>query len=165
MERTASGAVVSHSPQATLELGHALGELAAPGDVVALTGPLGAGKTVFAKGAAEGLGVTSVVNSPTFILMNEHLGRLRLFHVDAYRLDDADEAAAAGILDDRHASGVTVIEWADRIAPLLPAERLDVSIEPRGEARVIRLEPHGARHEDIARALAARAERDLMAAR
>ena len=63
--------------------------------LLALIGPLGAGKTELAKGVAEGLGVTSVVNSPTFVLMNEHTGRLRLFHIDAYRLDDPEEALAA----------------------------------------------------------------------
>ena len=66
-----------------------------------LVGPLGAGKTELAKGVAEGLGVTSVVNSPTFVLMNEHVGRLRLFHIDAYRLDDTEEAGAAGLFDER----------------------------------------------------------------
>lgn len=148
----------SDSADATFTLGRRLGELAAPGDVVALSGPLGAGKTVFAKGVAEGLGVRSVVNSPTFILMNEHQGRLRLFHIDAYRLEDADEASAAGLLDDRQATGVTVIEWADRIASLLPAERLDATLEPqRDGGRLVRLAAHGPRHEELAGALASRA--------
>ena len=74
----------------------ALGSHAHAGSLVALIGPLGAGKTELAKGVAEGLGVTSVVNSPTFVLMNEHVGRLRLFHIDAYRLDDPDEAPRPG---------------------------------------------------------------------
>ena len=158
MEHSGSGVVVSGSPDATLELGRRLGELAGAGDVVALTGPLGAGKTVFAKGVARGLGVESVVNSPTFILMNEHQGRLRLFHIDAYRLEDADEAAAAGLLDERGREGVTVIEWADRIEPLLPSDRLDVALDMRREGdRIIRLAPRGARHERIAAELVARA--------
>ena len=80
--------------------------------MLALIGPLGAGKTQLAKGVADGLGVTSVVNSPTFVLMNEHVGRLRLFHIDAYRLDDPDEAVAAGLFDDRQAAGIEVVEWA-----------------------------------------------------
>ena len=97
--------------------------------MLALIGELGAGKTQLAKGVAEGLGVTSVVNSPTFVLMNEHVGRLRLFHVDAYRLGDPEEASAAGLLDERHADGVTVIEWADRLDGWLPAERLEIQLE------------------------------------
>lgn len=96
--------------------------------MLALSGPLGAGKTQLAKGVAEGLGVTSVVNSPTFILMNEHEGRLRLFHVDAYRLGDPEEAMAAGLFDERQAAGVAVIEWADQLAGWLPDDRLEVAI-------------------------------------
>lgn len=124
------GTLSTHRPAETREIGRALGALAVPGTLVALVGPLGAGKTQLTKGLAEGLGVTSVVNSPTFVLMNEHPGRLRLFHVDAYRLDDPEAAFAAGLLDDRAADGVTVLEWADRLAGWLPGERLELVIEP-----------------------------------
>ena len=124
------GTLFSHAPTDTRAIGRALGECAAPGTLVALVGPLGAGKTQLTKGIAEGLGVTGVVNSPTFVLMNEHPGRLRLFHVDAYRLGGPDEALAAGLLDDRAADGVTVVEWADRLAGWLPDERLELIIEP-----------------------------------
>jgi len=125
-----AGSLESDAPQRTRAIGRALGAAARPGTLLALVGPLGAGKTELAKGVAEGLGVESVVNSPTFVLINEHAGRLRLFHADAYRLDDPEEAFAAGLLDDRAASGVTVVEWADRLGPLLPAERLELTIEP-----------------------------------
>ena len=125
-----AGSIDSHAARQTRAIGRALGAAARPGTLLALVGPLGAGKTELAKGVAEGLGVESVVNSPTFVLMNEHVGRLRLFHADAYRLDDPDEAFAAGLLDDRSAGGVTVVEWADRLGPLLPAERLELTIEP-----------------------------------
>ena len=106
-----------------------------------------------AKGVAEGLGVRGVVNSPTFILMNEHAGRLRLYHVDAYRLGDPEEAVAAGLLDDRQADGVAVIEWADRLAGWLPADRLEIAIEtPAGQpsVRTLRWEAHGEAHERLA---------------
>ncbi|HLE88534.1 MAG TPA: tRNA (adenosine(37)-N6)-threonylcarbamoyltransferase complex ATPase subunit type 1 TsaE [Candidatus Limnocylindria bacterium] len=126
----AAGTLDSHAPRETRGIGRALGAAAGPGTLLALIGPLGAGKTQLAKGVAEGLGVRSVVNSPTFVLMNEHVGRLRLFHVDAYRLGDPDEAFAAGLLDDRAAGGVTVVEWADRLDGLLPVERLELAIEP-----------------------------------
>ena len=154
--RPQAAVILTDSHEATLALGRRVGELALPGDTVALTGPLGAGKTVFAKGVAEGLGVRSVVNSPTFILMNEHEGRLRLFHIDAYRLDDADAAFAAGLLDERHAGGVTVIEWADRIVPLLPDARLEVRLEPQpSDRRRITVTGRGHRHAELAAALAA----------
>ena len=125
-----AGSLRTAAPQETRAIGVSLGSRAHAGSLVALIGPLGAGKTELAKGVAEGLGVTSVVNSPTFVLMNEHVGRLRLFHIDAYRLDDPDEAAAAGLFDDRQAAGVAVVEWADRLGERLPAERLELTLLP-----------------------------------
>ncbi len=128
--RRAAGSCRSDSPPRTRALGRALGARARPGTLLALIGPLGAGKTELAKGVAEGLGISTVVNSPTFVLMNEHHGRLPLFHIDAYRLGDPDEARAAGLLDDRQAHGVTVVEWADRLVDVLPAERLELTLIP-----------------------------------
>jgi tRNA threonylcarbamoyladenosine biosynthesis protein TsaE len=127
------GTLSTAAPEETRAIGHALGSHAQPGAMLALIGPLGAGKTELAKGVAEGLGVTSVVNSPTFVLMNEHVGRLRLFHIDAYRLADPEEAVAAGLFDDRQAAGVAVVEWADRLADRLPAERLELTLVPEAD--------------------------------
>ncbi|MDP9468359.1 MAG: tRNA (adenosine(37)-N6)-threonylcarbamoyltransferase complex ATPase subunit type 1 TsaE [Chloroflexota bacterium] len=129
----AAGSLDSRTPDETRGIGRALGAAAHPGTLLALVGPLGAGKTQLAKGVAEGLGVTSVVNSPTFVLMNEHAGRLRLFHIDAYRLDDPEEGVAAGLFDDRQAAGVTVVEWADRLGDRLPANRLELTIQPAAD--------------------------------
>jgi len=140
----------------TRAIGRALGRAAAPGTVLALSGELGAGKTQLAKGVASGLGVESVVNSPTFVLMNEHVGRLRLFHVDAYRLGDPEEALAAGLLDDRSAVGVVVIEWADRLDGWLPDDRLDVQIDPvedEPSSRLLRWTAHGSEHAQLATAM------------
>jgi tRNA threonylcarbamoyladenosine biosynthesis protein TsaE len=138
----------------TQAIGRALGATAAPGTLIALVGPLGAGKTQLAKGVAAGLGVTTVVNSPTFVLMNEHVGRLRLFHADAYRLDEPESALAAGLFDERQAEGVTVVEWADRLDGWLPADRIDIELEPTvASQRQITWRAHGPEHE----ALAARA--------
>jgi tRNA threonylcarbamoyladenosine biosynthesis protein TsaE len=152
----ASGELTTTSPEQTRALGRALGTAAVPGDVLALIGPLGAGKTQLTKGVAEGLGVRTVVNSPTFILMNEHPGRLRLFHVDAYRLGDPEEAVAAGLLDERQAAGVTVIEWADRIAAWLPDELLEIVITPdadMGDTRLLRWIARGPAPHRLARAM------------
>jgi tRNA threonylcarbamoyladenosine biosynthesis protein TsaE len=126
----AAGSLATRTPRETRAIGRALGAAAHAGTLLALIGPLGAGKTELAKGVAEGLGVTSVVNSPTFVLMNEHAGRLRLFHIDAYRLDDPEEAVAAGLFDDRQAAGIAVVEWADRLGERLPSERLELTIVP-----------------------------------
>ena len=142
----ASELLTSDSTDATRAIGRAIGRAAQPGALIALTGPLGAGKTQLAKGIAEGLGVTGVVNSPTYVLMNEHPGRLRLFHIDAYRLADADEAFAAGLLDERQAAGVTVVEWADRLAGQLPDDRLEIELLPddaKPEHRTLRWQATG----------------------
>lgn len=121
------------SADETRALAAALAEVSRPGDRIALTGPLGAGKTVFAKGFAVGLGVRDVVNSPSFTLMAEYAGRLPLFHQDLYRLAGAEEAVAGGLLDERQEEGVTLTEWADRLPAELDVERLTVAIEVLGE--------------------------------
>ena len=97
------------------------------------TGDLGAGKTQLAKGFAQGLGVTDTVSSPTFVLMTEYAGRLPLFHLDLYRLDDAADALAGGLLDERQLEGVALVEWAERLGDALPVARLDVVIDGTGD--------------------------------
>ena len=131
--------LVSDDAAATRALGGRLAAVAHAGDLVCLLGELGAGKTQLAKGFAAGLGVTDVVASPTFVLMAEYEGRLPLFHLDLYRLDDAADVLAGGLLDDRQASGVVLVEWAERLGPALPAARIDIVIggtadEPRSIA-------------------------------
>ena len=120
-------------PAETIALGERLGRVAEPGDLLCLWGDLGAGKTQLAKGIARGLGIDATVNSPTFILMNEYAGRLPLFHVDLYRLADAADALAGGVIDDRQTDGVTVVEWPDRMGDVLPAGRLDVGSSGTGD--------------------------------
>ena len=132
--------VVSRDPETTRALGAALAGVAEAGDLLSLVGDLGAGKTQFAKGFGAGLGVTATINSPSFVLMAEYAGRLPLFHIDLYRLADAADAIASGLLDERQADGVTLIEWGERLGDALPADRLDVLIEGTGdEPRRIRL--------------------------
>jgi tRNA threonylcarbamoyladenosine biosynthesis protein TsaE len=153
MATPAAGALRSPDPATTRAIGRAIGEVASPGTFVALIGELGAGKTQLAKGVAEGLGVRSVVNSPTFVLMNEHEGRLRLHHVDAYRLDDPEEAVAAGLLDDRQAAGVVVLEWADRLEGWLPPDRLEIALvaaEDGSDLRGLRWTALGEAHARLA---------------
>jgi tRNA threonylcarbamoyladenosine biosynthesis protein TsaE len=118
---------------ATRTLAARLARVAEPGDLLCLIGDLGAGKTQFAKGFGEGLGVREMINSPTFVLMAEHDGRLPMFHLDLYRLSDAGDALAGGLLDDRQSEGVTLVEWAERLGPALLGARLDVRMEGIGD--------------------------------
>ncbi|HZL33201.1 MAG TPA: tRNA (adenosine(37)-N6)-threonylcarbamoyltransferase complex ATPase subunit type 1 TsaE [Verrucomicrobiae bacterium] len=120
--------VRSASPEETRALAAALASAARPGDLIALHGELGAGKTQLAKGFGAGLGVTATINSPSYVLMAEYEGRLPLFHLDLYRLADASDALAGGLLDERQAAGVSLVEWAERLGPALPAARLDIVI-------------------------------------
>ena len=132
--------LTSPAADVTFELGRRLADVARPGDLICLWGELGAGKTVLAKGFGAGLGVSTTVSSPSFILMAEHAGRLPLFHLDLYRLASADEALAGGLLDERQTTGVTLVEWPDRLGEALPGPRLDVVIDGGGEdERAIRL--------------------------
>ena len=103
--------------EATRALAARLAAVARPGDLLCLVGELGAGKTQFAKGFAVGLGITDTVSSPTFVLMTEYAGRLPMFHIDLYRLDDAADALAGGLLDERQLEGVALVEWAERLGP------------------------------------------------
>ena len=125
--------LVCPDPDATTALGRALAGAARPGDVVCLWGDLGAGKTHLAKAFGAGLGVTDTITSPSFILMAEYAGRLPLFHIDLYRLADASDALGGGLIDDRQAAGVTLVEWPDRLGAALPARRLDVRIDGSGD--------------------------------
>ena len=108
---------ISHSPAETIALGERMGRGAQRGLVVALSGELGAGKTQFVRGVATGLGVTGRVHSPTFTLVNEYAGgRLKLFHLDLYRLETPGQILSAGIEEYLSPDGITVIEWAERMA-------------------------------------------------
>ncbi len=124
--------LVCPDPDATTRLGERLGALAVAGDVVCLWGDLGAGKTHLAKAIGRAIGVVETITSPSFVLMAEYAGRLPLFHLDLYRLGDAVDALAGGLIDERQAAGVTLIEWPERLAAL-PAARLDVHIEGVGD--------------------------------
>ena len=125
--------VETRDPAGTRALAAALAAAARPGDLLSLVGELGAGKTQFAKGFGAGLGVTDTIVSPSFVLMAEYRGRLPLFHIDLYRLADAAEALAGGVIDERQGEGVTLIEWAERMADAMPTGHLDVLIEGTGD--------------------------------
>ncbi|HUU89688.1 MAG TPA: tRNA (adenosine(37)-N6)-threonylcarbamoyltransferase complex ATPase subunit type 1 TsaE [Phycisphaerae bacterium] len=126
----------SHSARETVALGRRIGLAARPGDVVALVGDLGSGKTRLAKGMAEGLGAASAreVTSPTFVICREYLGgRIPFYHLDAYRLKGAADLEAVGSDEILSGDGLSAVEWADRAAGALPADHLEICLDVTGE--------------------------------
>src|SRR5262245_48896831 len=125
--------LTSTSPEETHAAGERLAGTLAASDVVALSGELGAGKTCFVQGVVRGLGATTWATSPTFVLVNEYRGRLPIHHVDAYRVSGPAEMIDVGLPELLDADGVTLIEWPDRVRPLLPPRTIDVTIEGLGD--------------------------------
>ncbi len=126
----------SHSEEETRRIARELGQQAEAGEIYCLDGDLGTGKTVFAKGFAEGLGVRETVTSPTFTLVREYKGRIPLYHFDVYRIRDSEELLELGYEDYFFGEGVCLIEWPERISELLPERVSTVTIKkdlPQGE--------------------------------
>ncbi len=145
----------------THALGKALGEACVGREVMALVGPLGAGKTCLVRGIAEGLGVpTDLVASPTFVLIHEYTGRLPLYHADLYRLEKQDAVNGLGLEEYTESPGVTVIEWADKAPGVLPRDHLWITLDHLGrDRRRVALHPRDARSAElVARATARLAE-------
>jgi tRNA threonylcarbamoyladenosine biosynthesis protein TsaE len=146
---------ISHSPAQTIRVGQRLGERLRAGDLVVLMGEFGAGKTHLIKGVAQGLGSTDLVNSPSFVLINQYRagpqhGRMPIFHADLYRIEDPDELAAIGIEEAWSGEGVCLIEWAEHAGEWLPQEHLAIYLQHLSETkRVLRFVPHGARYEAL----------------
>lgn len=125
--------------EATHAIGRSLGAALVNGDVIALVGPLGSGKTTLVKGIAAGAGVADLrqVNSPTFVIVNEYDcprpgGSLRIYHIDVYRLRGSEDLEAIGF-DEMCRGGAVIVEWADRVLDLMPPDRLEVTLVPTGE--------------------------------
>lgn len=133
----------------SLELGRRIGEILEPGDVLALWGELGAGKTLLTRGIARGLSISPQIpiTSPTFTFINEYEGRLHLYHLDLYRLTDLDELETLPWREALFGDGVAVIEWPERLESSLPEERFDIRISITGEeSRTLTLIAHGERN-------------------
>jgi tRNA threonylcarbamoyladenosine biosynthesis protein TsaE len=147
-----------HSVAETEAFGRRLAQHLFSGAVVALIGPLGAGKTHLVRAIAEGLDIANpdVVNSPTFVLIQEYDARLPIYHFDAYRLKNETEFADLGVHEYFQGVGVCLIEWADKVPSCLPAERLEIRIRVTGEqSRRLEIVGIGQRYEEVAAKLAA----------
>ena len=163
-EKTAAGTYVSTTTEQTIALGQILGKLLQAGDVLVLTGDLGAGKTQLTKGIAAGMGVTDDVTSPTFTIEMVYEGTtMPLYHFDLYRLNDPDQLEDTGLYDALESDGPTIIEWGEQFAEQIGERTLDVYVsrlseeelgsddaEPRREVRFI---PQNARGEEIIQSL------------
>jgi len=129
--------MTSTSPDVSREIGRQLGAAMAAGSCIALEGGLGAGKTTLIQGVAAGAGVPAdvMVNSPTFVIVNEYVGRLHLYHIDAYRLHGGDALLDLGFAEMHASGGAVLVEWANRVRAVLPEDRLLVELSHAGETR------------------------------
>lgn len=123
----------SRSPEETQRIGEALGARLSAGDVVACIGELGAGKTCFLQGLVRGLGVVEPATSPTFVLINHYRGRVPVYHLDLYRTESLTEILDLGVEELLWGDGVTVVEWAEKLLPILPSHTIVVRIAGLGE--------------------------------
>ena len=142
--------IITKTPQELEYLGSRMAQLVGPGDFLALDGDLGAGKTLFTQGMAQGLEITEDISSPTFTIIHEYeSGRLPLYHMDVYRLKHPEEMYDLGYEEYFYGEGVTVVEWAQIIESLLPDEYLGIEIGVIPEGRELRFFPHGSRYEHL----------------
>lgn len=146
---------ISHSPAQTVRIGQRLGEQLQSGDLVLLLGDFGVGKTQLVRGVAQGLGATDLVTSPSFVLMNEYQaspehGRMRIYHVDLYRIEDPAEVTSIGLEEIWGGTGICLIEWADRARDWLPQEHLAIQMQHLSETkRILRFVPEGERYRNL----------------
>jgi len=121
--------IIVTTVEETYNIGELIGSLVNSGDIICLIGDLGTGKTHLTKGIAKGLGIDDHITSPTFTIVNEYTGRLRLYHFDVYRVNDPEEIEAIGFDEYIFSDGVSVIEWANYIQELIPPNNLTITIE------------------------------------
>jgi tRNA threonylcarbamoyladenosine biosynthesis protein TsaE len=142
--------LITNSPEETQELGRQIGRLALPGDVILLVGNLGTGKTCLTQGIAWGLDIEEYTLSPSFVIMREMYGRLPLYHIDLYRLDDIGESIELGLDDYFYGEGICVVEWAEKAMSILPGAHLLIRLGYRNNTgRSLQIIPRGQRYQDL----------------
>lgn len=144
--------ITTRNEMETIELAQNIESEKFPNMIICLNGELGSGKTVFAKGIANGLGINETITSPTFTIIKEYMGEMPLYHMDVYRLDG--NTSDIGIEEYFTKNGIVIIEWADTIKSILPTERLDIYFKVLDEnKRILVLEPHGKKYEELCEAI------------
>lgn len=133
----------------TEKFGLFLGENLRPGDVICLNGDLGAGKTTLTKSIAKGLGIDDYVTSPTFTIVNEYYGKIDLYHIDTYRLDDMVDVDYLGFDEYFYSDGVTIVEWAEKIRDALPEEYMEINIKSHDDKRDLDINYVGNRFDEL----------------
>lgn len=143
--------IITNSELETIELGNKIGKLLTDGDFICLDGDLGAGKTHFTKGLAQGMGIREDITSPTFTIVQEYDGELDLYHFDVYRLFDEEELYAIGFEDYLKRKGVIIVEWSEKVRGVLPKDRLEIRIEylEDPDKRKLVFESFGKRAEEL----------------
>lgn len=121
---------ITNSSEETINLGIKIGELLEPGDVIAMSGTLGAGKTTITKGIAQSLNINENITSPTFCLISEYEGKLPLYHMDVYRLEGSEDFINLGVEEMLYGNGVCIIEWSEKVKSELPKKSIKLNIEP-----------------------------------
>lgn len=146
---------VTYSEEETVKLGIRMGRLLKAGDIVLLYGDLGAGKTVFTRGIALGLGAQDMVTSPTYTLMHTYKGKVPIYHFDLYRLSGPDEVLDLGYEEFFYGDGVTIVEWPERLEYLCPQEHLRVMLEVAGnsQSRKVIVDAVGSRYTNLEKEL------------
>ena len=133
--------LITHSPEETIALGKKIGAKLQKGDIIALQGTLGAGKTTITKGIALALGIADTITSPTFCLISEYEGKMPLYHMDVYRLEGGEDFINLGVEDMLYGRGVSLIEWSEKIMDELPKKTIILRLEPHDDgSRTITLE-------------------------
>jgi len=144
--------ITTHSELETIEIAQNFETEKFPNMIICLNGELGSGKTIFAKGIANGLGITEPITSPTFTIIKEYDGEMPLYHLDVYRLDG--NTNGVDIEEYFTKDGIVVIEWADTVKELLPEERLDIKFKIVGEnKRILIITPYGQQYEELCEAV------------
>jgi tRNA threonylcarbamoyladenosine biosynthesis protein TsaE len=142
--------IITNSPEETQDFGAHLAQLAQPGDIFLLVGELGAGKTCLAQGIARGLGIKEHAASPSFVVVRELYGRLPLYHMDFYRLDNLEEITDLGLDEYFYGQGISVVEWADKGLSLLPPEHLLIEMSyVSDKGRRLKLKARGKRYRQL----------------